>query len=101
MKTIEERAIAYRDDVRSGKYGITVTDAYIQGATEQKVMDDKECMTMVDAAVKEAKQVFIDKACEWMKVHVATAYIDMGKGGLSECHCQDWWLDDFRKAMEE
>lgn len=41
------------------------------------------------------------KACEWLKEHVAVAYIDMGKGGFSECHCPDWWLDDFRKAIEE
>lgn len=58
--------------------------------TEQKVMDDEECMTMVDAAVKEAKQVFIDKACEyfadWMRRHNDYA---------------QFAVDGLRKAMED
>lgn len=46
MATIEERAIAYRDDVRNGKHGInnTITDAYYVGATEQHKIDtEKAC----------------------------------------------------------
>ena len=97
MKSIEERAKEagiicqyksdYRYDKKSVEYG------YIQGATEQKVID-------------------IEKACEWITEHidilyegefidnspVASDYIEWCKKRLE--YAKEI-TDEFRKAMEE
>lgn len=49
----------------------------------------KECESLVGLAVKEARQVFIDKACEWIRERNSYA-------------CDEWLdkeCEDFRKAM--
>lgn len=71
--TIEERAIAYRDDVRNGKHGTnnTITDAYYVGATEQHKID-------------------IEKAINWIRYY-------NNNGG---CHF-DGWENNLIKSMEE
>lgn len=89
-ESISERAHQYGCKVAGGWYegGIRGSvyeahrDAYIEIATSQHKIDT-------------------EKACEWLKKHVRSAYIDMGKCGLSECHAQEWWLEEFCKAMEE
>lgn len=55
---------------------------------EQKKIDDKECETMVGAAVKEAQQVFLERACEWLK-----------KNTFLGTHPYE--LNEFIKAMEK
>lgn len=84
MKTLEERAQICVDSAYQG---------YIIGANEQKAIDDKECESLVRLAVKEARQVFVDKACEWITV----------KGVFCGDTCGDLkrYVEDFRKAMEE
>ena len=85
MKTLEERAQMCVD-----KIGILgAYQGYIIGANEQKAIDDKECESLVGLAVKEARQVFIDKACEWFRER-------------NSCACDEWLdkeCEDFRKAM--
>lgn len=91
MKTIEERAKEagivsqyksdYRYDARS------VESGYIQGATEQKVID-------------------IDKACKWLKENArdyACASVRCPYGEEDEIICDVYLeiVEDFRKAMEE
>lgn len=84
MATIEERAnLSAIEDSEKGRhrdeYYISALadhesgfrEGYIKGATEQKAID-------------------IDKACEWLKMHLAEwSLID------------DMDLENFRKAMEE
>ena len=88
MKTIEERAKEYAPDPRDPDYilysevGYVVNryrDAYIAGATEQKAID-------------------IEKACEWLSVHLAEVAdrYDFA-AGLSLRLLRE----NFRKAMEE
>ena len=109
MKTIEERAKEagivsqyksdYRYDARS------VESGYMQGATEQKVIDDAKLLKLKSAWEKQAqinhddvanyKQGYhdaIEKACERLK--------EIVEGGV---HPQSTYsfLDKFRKAMEE
>lgn len=84
--TIEERAIAYRDDVRNGKHGTnnTITDAYYVGATEQKQIDDRE---MSDALFIQ-RQMFFEKAINWIRYY-------NNNGG---CHF-DGWENNLIKSM--
>lgn len=107
--TIEERAKEagivsqyksdYRYDARS------VESGYMQGATEQKVIDDAKLLKLKSAWEKQAqinhddvlnyKQGYhdaIEKACEWLKENI--------EGGV---HPQSAYgfADRFRKAMEE
>lgn len=82
MKTIEERAREYaeNEDLVQGTdgYEYCLRD-YIKGATEQKVID-------------------IDKACEWLGVHLAEVAdrYDFA-AGLSLRLLRE----NFKKAMEE
>lgn len=91
---IEERA---KEHFAHGWEG-SIIDAYVQGATEQKAVDDKECETMVGAAVREAQQVFVNKACEWFKYN-AWSFGNCAKGDTS----YDWEMafECFRKSMED
>ena len=75
---------------------------YIQGAEEQKAIDDELLKRVhkgvLDKAIKEKKEL-IDKACEWISEY------------LMELGCPDDWCRDsavqdsgeqrFRKAMED
>lgn len=77
--TIEERAIAYRDDVRNGKHGTnnTITDAYYVGATEQHKID-------------------IEKAC-----NAFCANCEIGQAVCKEQHIRCPQFQEFYKAMEK
>lgn len=54
----------------------------------------KECESLVGLAVKEARRVFVEKACEWIS-NMSIEYAEMIEKG----HC-NWIADDFREAME-
>lgn len=109
MKTIEERAKEagivsqyksdYRYDARS------VESGYIQGATEQKAIDEEESLKLESVWVKEAqinhndvanyKQGYrdaVDKACEWLEAYIACGVSPEGTYAF---------VQRFRKAMEE
>lgn len=55
----------------------------------------KECESLVGLAVKESRQVFIDRACEWLEMQVEYYVFDDGEMEVQ------YMLEDFRKAMEE
>ena len=119
MKTIEERAMEYAPEPLNDHYAIPAfiasenkRQAYIAGATDQKVIDKAELLKLKSAWEKEAqtnhddeanyKQGFhdaIEKACEWLDNY------------LMEIGYPDDWMRDspntesgkerFKKAMEE
>ena len=109
MKTIEERAKEagivsqyksdYRYDTRS------VESGYIQGATDQKAIDDAESLKLESVWVKEAqinhndvanyKQGYhdaVEQACEWLESYIACGVSPEGTYSF---------VARFRKAMEE
>ena len=124
METIEERAKEYS----KGQWDVpTALKAYIDGATEQKAIDEqvrlKKCDDMTEAeynretafvdwylengkgtptysdAIEWARKEVIDKACEWLDTYL----MDIG-------YPDDWMRDSpnmqsgeerFRKAMKE
>ena len=71
MKTIKERAKEYS----KGRWDEpTAYEAYISGATEQKAIDDAECVNQVimgkGSAINHYKQGYhdaVNKACELLK----------------------------------
>ena len=112
MKTIEERAKlameGYADDV----FSAGIYEGYVEGATEQKAIDDAEWLKIKSSWEREAqinhndennyKQGFhdaIEKACDWFDTY------------LMEIGYPDDWMRDspnvesgkerFRKAMDE
>lgn len=102
MKSIKERAIEYCKEQWDEP---TTMRAYMDGATEQKAIDDEELLKLKSAWEKETyinpydeaiyKQGYhdaIEKACEWLKENI--------EGGV---HPQSAYgfADRFRKAMEE
>lgn len=90
--TLEERAQMCVD-----KIGILgAYQGYIIGANEQKAIDDKECESLVGLAVKEARQVFIDKACECFCLSQCMGYQATHKC-FDDGRCDSY--NDFRKAM--
>lgn len=109
MKTIEERAKEagivsqyksdYRYDARS------VESGYMQGATEQKVIDDAKWLKIKSSWEKEAqithddianyKQGYhdaVEQACEWLESYIACGVSPEGTYAF---------VAKFRKAMEE
>ena len=97
MKTIEERAKEYSLKDFDGYYTgreKAVEEGYIAGATEQKAIDDAECVNQVimgkGSAINHYKQGYhdaVNKACELLKA----------VGVLTD----DDSIIGFRKAMEE
>lgn len=71
-------------------------------AKAQKAIDDKECETMVGAAVKEAWEVFIEKACEWLKdqMHIGSPEKMGNIFATTFLSVTPDFLGEFRKAME-
>lgn len=61
MKTIEVRATEYSN--RYERVKLTRLRAYIDGATEQKKIDDQHILFLADAHEYE-KKMLIDKACK-------------------------------------
>lgn len=107
METLEERAKEYAG-VSTNPHAMydenyvlaTRYASYKEGATEQKAIDDKECETMVGIAVKEAKQVFIEKACEWLKSQADECFVSGDSVG-EHLVFKDLNLAEFLKALEE
>lgn len=87
-RDIEERAKkAYPIDGTNMMVGLIQRNSYIQGATEQKVID-------------------IDKACEWLEENArdyacATIRCPYGEEEEIICDVHREIVEDFRKAMEE
>lgn len=111
MKTIEERAEA---SVTFKKVGGDLADndvfihnihaegkreGYIQGATEQKAIDDKlyediianECTASYESGLEQGRRDIIEKAYEWLKNWMLS----------SRWYTMEESLEMFRKAMEE
>ena len=100
--TIKERARKYCKDQWDAP---TAMKAYIDGATEQKAIDEEELLKLESVWVKEAqinhndvanyKQGYrdaIENACEWLKERVQCGVHPQRAYGFAE---------EFRKAMEE
>ena len=112
MKTIEERAKEYAPDPVGSNYILYTQaeyivnqqrNAYIAGATEQKAIDDAECVNKVlmgkgssincykqgfHDAVERAKTAF-GKTCGWLSTYPS---------------CESWYnelFENFIKNMEE
>ena len=128
MKTIEERAKewAYKYPMTPDGYltesdmRAIATNSYIQGATEQKAIDEairlKKCDDMTEAeynrevafidwfyensggtiahsdAIEWARKDLLDKACEWLKERVQCGVHSQRAYGF---------VEEFRKAMEK
>lgn len=91
--TIEERAQMCVD-----KIGILgAYPGYIIGANEQKAIDDKECESLVGLAVKEARRVFVEKACEWLDNTLPNIEYITNASALRQTKKQ--YIESFRKAM--
>ena len=103
MKTIEERAelnLMYEKDF----CGHSLSDdmvcrAYVKGATEQKAIDDAQCVNQVlmgkGSSINYYEQGFhdaVERACEWLKERVQCGVHSQGAYRF---------VEEFRKAMEE
>ena len=117
MKTIKERAIEYCKEQWEAP---TTMKAYMDGATEQKAIDEairlKKCDDMTEAeynreaafldwfyensggtithsdAIEWARKDLLDKACKWLEERVQCGVHPQRAYGFAE---------EFRKAMEE
>ena len=118
MKSIEERAYKYAevttwDDVDgypSDIYATNAYNAYVEGATEQKAIDDEELLKLKsswekqvqinhnnEANYKQGYNDAIENACKWMKEQVYQEY----GGGPLERLIPDTMIEDFRKNNGE
>ena len=103
--TIEERAKKASEGYEDDGYSAGLYMGYVEGATEQKAIDDAKWLKIKSSWEKQAqinhddvlnyKQGYhdaIEKACEWLKENI--------EGGV---HPQSAYgfADRFRKAMEE
>lgn len=95
MKSIEERAYDFAMDevkVEGFDFG-SVKDGYVQGAYDQKAIDEKEMFAEREKAFNNgyevAKKELIEKALEWLKMYDIT---------FTQTPSM---LEDFKKAMEE
>ena len=96
METIEERA---KEFAKGRRYTLTAYEGYSAGATEQKAIDDAECVNQVlmgnRSAINYYQQGYhdaIENACEWLKERVQCGVHPQRAYGFAE---------EFRKAMEE
>ena len=94
--TIKERAIEYCKEQWDEPTAMT---AYMDGATEQKAIDDAQCVNKVlmgkGSSINYYKQGYHDaicKACEWLEERVQCGVHPQRAYGFTE---------EFRKAMEE
>ena len=105
MKTIEERAKKASEGYEDDGYSAGLYMGYVEGATEQKAIDDAILLKLKSAWEKEAQinhddelnyqQGYHDaicKACEWLKERVQCGVHPQNTYGFAE---------EFRKAMEE
>ena len=101
MKTIEERA---KEFAKGRRYTLTAYEGYSAGATEQKAIDDAECVNQVlmgnRSAINYYKQGYHDaseKFREWLRSNWRKYVYRDRDGGILFSH----WESDFRKAMEK
>ena len=105
MKTIEERAKLASEGYEDDGYSAGLYMGYVEGATEQKAIDEEELLKLESVWVKEAqinhndvanyKQGYrdaIENACEWLKERVQCGVHPQRAYGFAE---------EFRKAMEK
>lgn len=107
MKTIKERANSYIGhpfEVDESSAITMARVAYIQGATEQKAIDNEEqgkaLLYAVHKTAERTKKEVIDKACEWIINTYLGDYVtdEYGNGGIGD---NVKLAEDFRKAMED
>ena len=118
MKTIKERAIEYCKEQWDEPTAMT---AYMDGATEQKAIDDAILLKLKSAWEKEAqinhddeanyKQGYhdaVEKSCKWLKKELRKLAMDELKDNFLENEFKfvlksqiPKWLINFRKAMEK
>lgn len=118
MKTIKERAIEYCENQWDTP---TAMEAYMDGATEQKAIDDTNLLKLKSAWEKEAqtnhddeanyKQGYhdaVEKSCKWLKKELRKLAMDELKDNFLENEFKivlksqiPKWLINFRKAMEK
>ena len=93
MKTIEQRADEFIGHPFECDEGTPITMSrvsYIQGAEDQKAIDDDH--------LREVKEMAIDKACEWLKNNLG--YYDRYEVHIGKSY-EEVVIDAFRKDMEE
>lgn len=106
MKTIEEKAIKYAEEHCYIEPKLAFTDGYIQGATEQKAIDDKryeEYLVYMNKQLTDnlasQRKTIINKACEWLDDNLF-AFVEYDHlNGINIDHAQ--LNKQFKKAMEE
>lgn len=86
MKTIEERAKLASEGYEDDAYSAGLYMGYVEGATEQKAIDDANLQERFEKVLNGQKWDLIDKACEWLKARNVLT---------------DASIEGFRKAMEE
>ena len=101
MKTIEERAREYAPEPLNDHYAIPALiafknkrQAYIAGATEQKLIDDVSLQERFKKVLNEQKWDLIDKACNWLDRYL---HLFVMKGHINHSALEQ----EFRKSMEE
>ena len=112
MKTIEERAMEYAPEPLNEHYAISAfiareneRQAYIAGATDQKVIDDAKLLKLKSAWEKQAQINHDDEANYKQGYHdaIEKAKTAFGKacGWLSTYTWYNEVFDEFIKNMEE
>ena len=118
MKTIKERAKEYCKEQWDEPTAMT---AYMDGATEQKAIDDAILLKLKSAWEKEAQinhddelnyqqgyHDAVEKSCKWLKKELRKLAMDELKDNFLENEFKfvlksqiPKWLINFRKAMEK
>lgn len=97
--TKEEKAHEIADllSINAGEYTIVRASA-LKMADWKDQQHAKECENLVGLAVKEARQVFIDKACEFLNERLYPTVKVLNEDLVDVI---DRWelIDEFRKAM--
>ena len=110
MKTIEERAKIASEGYDDDGYSAGLYIGYVEGAKEQKAIDDAILLKVKSAWEKQAQinhdnelnyqqgyHDAIEKACEWLKINWRKYVYRDRDDGILFGH----WESDFRKAIEE
>ena len=105
MKSIEERAKIASEGYEDGRYSAGLYMGYVEGAKEQKAIDDAILLKLKSAWEKQAQinhddelnyqqgyHDAIEKACNWLKERVQCDVHPQRAYGFAE---------EFRKAMKK
>ena len=99
---MEERANALyptANDADASLIVVAERDGYIRGAKEQKQIDEQHLLALQDAYETE-KQLWIDKACEWLNSSLYPT-VKTNFDNIVEVQSTQEFLVLFRKIMEE